>query len=351
MSGKGAEWMKVFSVMRRREDLPAMTFPLALLLTGMVAVFASAAGRLASSGTVGTVAALPFLALSVCAYSLIILLWRRVASLMVTPLSFGAMLATGSSLFAATTVSFSLLVTAYTFAVSLIARESKFRRLCSLSVATAACLVLSAIAYAGLCTDSYRELVSLCMNGLSSLLANAYGLASDSPYVREAARSLLVMTPAYATALSVSLAWFTELLTKSMFRVLGCTDLFIGITHRITLPLPYAILYLTAFSLTMMTIPEQAPFLYTMLSAVMIAMMLPCAAVGLSMTLRKLRVRMYYASQKRALTALLLVFAVSALGLGNALLVFSAVGSYFVIADDVRKKRKQRERENRRYEK
>ncbi len=339
--------MKVFSVMRKRDDLPAMTLPLALLMTTLVAVFTSAAGRLLSAGDAGLFAALPFLALSACAYSLIILLWRRAASLMVTPLSFGAMLFTGSTLFVAATVSLSLLVTAYTFAVSLIARESKFRRLTSLSVATGVCLVLSVIAYAGLRTSSYAEFAELCMTELSSLLGGAFGLDPASFYVRGIARKLLVMTPAYTVVLSISLAWFTEFLTKRMFRLLDCSDLFIGITHRITLPLPYALLYITALTLTVMTLPEQYPFLYTMLSAVMTAMMLPCAAVGISQTLRKIRVRMYYASQKRALTALLMVFAVTAMGLGNALLIFSAAGAYFVIADYFRKKRKQRERENR----
>ncbi len=339
--------MKVFSVMRKRDDLPAMTLPLALLMTALIAVFTSAAGRLSSAGDVGVVAALPFLAMSACAYALIILLWRRAASLLVTPLSFAAMLVSGASLFAAATISFSLLVTAYTFAVSLIARESKFRRLTSLSMAAGVCLVLSVIAYAGLRTSSYAGFVGLCMEKLSALLGGAFGLDPASSYVRDAARKLLVMTPAYTAVLSVSLAWFTESLTKSMFRILDCTDLFIGITHRITLPLPYAVLYVTALLLTMMTSPEQYAFLYTLLSAVMTAMMLPCAAVGLSMTLRKLRVRMYYANQKRSLTALLMVLAVSSMGLGNALLIFSAAGAYFVIADYFRKKRKQRERENR----
>lgn len=343
--------MNVFSVMRRRDDLPAMTLPLALLLTMLIVLFTSAAGRLLSAGDAGLLAALPFLSLSTCAYSLIILLWRRAASLLVTPLSFGAMLLTGSSLFVAATVSLSLLTTAYTFAVSLIARESKFRRLTSLSVATGVCLVLSIIAYAGLCTSSYAEFADLCMTELSSLRGGAYGLDPAFSYVRQAARSLLVMTPAYTVALSVSLAWFTEFLTKRMFRLLDCTDLFIGITHRITLPLSYAVLYVTVFTLTVMTSPEQYPFLYIMLSAVMTAMMLPCAAVGVSQTLRKIRVRMYYASQKRALTLVLMVFTVTAMGVGNALLIFSAVGAYFVIADYFRKKRKQRERENREWEK
>ena len=147
------------------------------------------------------------------------------------------------------------------------------------------------------------------MDGLSSLLAGAYGLAPSESYVRESARNFLVMTPAYLAILSLSLAWLTEVLTKSMFRLLGCTDLFIGITHRITLPVSYAVIYAAAFLLSMLTIPEESPLISLLLNSTVTAMMLPCASVGVSMILRKIRVRMYYASQKRALTTMLMVMA------------------------------------------
>lgn len=342
--------MKVFSVMRRRDDLPAMTLPLAVLMTALSLLFASIAGRLASSDHVGVAASLPFLALSACMYALIILLWRRAASLLVTPLSFTAMLVSGSSLFAAATISLSLLFTSYVFAVSLISREPKFQRLGTLSLAIAVCLTLTVTAYAGFRTTSFDAFAALCMDSLSALLGNAYGLPATESYVREAARSILVMTPAYTVVLSVSLAWFTEVMAKSMFRLLGCCDLFIGITHRITLPLPYAVIYMTAFFLTMMTVPDQYPFLYTMLSSVMTAMMLPCASVGISITLRKIRVRMYYASRKRALTAMLMAFAVISMGIMNAVTILSIAGAYFVITDFFRKRSKQRKKEHREWE-
>ncbi len=341
--------MNVFSVMRRRDDLPAMTLPLAALMMAVTLLFTSIAGRLASD-LVGTAAALPFLALSTCMYSLIILLWRRFASLLVTPLSFAAMLLTGSTLFAAVTITLSTLFTSYVFAVSLISREPKFQRLGSLSVAAALCLVLTVVAYAGFHAPSYDAFVTLCMDGLSGLLGSAYGAVPTESYIREAARNILVMTPAYTAVLSIAFAWFTETMAKSMFRLLNCCDLFIGITHRITLPLPYAVIYASAFLLTMMTVPEQYPFLYTMLNSLVIAMMLPCAAVGISMTLRKIRVRMYYASQKRALTVLLMMFAFAAMGVINAVMILSVAGAYFVIADFFRKRRKQRENENREWE-
>ena len=341
--------MKMFSVMRRRDDLPTMTVPLVILLTAAIAVLTAVAGQL-SSDAVGVIASLPFLALASCLYALIILLWRRFASLLVTPLSFAAMLLSGSAMFTAVTVTLSLLFTSYVFAVSLIAREPKFQRLGSLSIAAAVCLLLAIVAYAGFHAPSYEAFAALCMDGLSSLLGTAYGMPPTESYIREAARNILVLTPSYLAVVSLALAWFTETMAKSMFRLLGCSDLFIGITHRITLPLPYAVIDVTVFSLVFMTVPEQAPFLYTMLNSLMIAMMLPCASVVLSVVLRKIRVRMYYASQKRMLTSLLMVMAFAAMGILNAVLVLSVAGAYFVIADFIRKRRRQREKENREWE-
>jgi len=342
--------MNVFSVMRKRDDLPEMTIPLVLLMTAVTLLLTSAAGRLASSDLVGAAASLPFAAMSVCMYALIILLWRRLASLLATPLTFAAMLLTGSSLFAAVAITLSTLFMSYVFAVSLIARETKFRRLGSLSASAALCLTLTVIAFAGFHADSPDAFASLCMDELSVRIGQAYGLAPSESYVREAARGILVMTPAYTVVLATAFAWFTELLAKSMFRLLACTDRFIGITHRITLPLPFAVIYVTVFFLTMMTVPEQAPLFHTLLNSVMISMMLPCAAVGTSMVLRKLRVRMYYASRKRALTAMLMLMAFAAVGIVNAAMFLSVAGAYFVIADFLKKRRKQRERANREWE-
>ena len=340
--------VRVFGVIRRRDDLPSMTLPLAMLMTAAVILFGSIGGRLASSDFVGTAASMPFLALAACMYALIILLWRRALSFVVTPLAFGVMLWSGTSLFAAVTISLSLLFTSYVFAVSLIARQPKFQRLGSLSLSIAICMILSAIAWAGFHAPSFDAFVSLCMDSLSDVLARAYTMAPSDSYIRAAARNVLVLAPALLAVVSVALAWFTEILAKSMFRLLGCTDLFIGITHRITLPLPYAVIYITVFALTIMTSPEQSPMTYTLLNSLMIAMMLPCSSVGMSVILRKIRARMYYASQKRALTTMLMIMAFAAMGAANTLLFLSVAGAYFVIADFLRKRKKQREKENRR---
>ncbi len=332
---------KMFSVIQRRDDLPEMTPPLALLMTVLNLVFTVAAAKLSSS-FVGAVAALPLLAVAVCFYSLIILLWRRAASLFVTPLSFVVMYFFSSiSLFAASVISLSVLFTSYVFAVSLISRESKFKRLTTLSGSIAICIVLTIIACAGFVAESFEDFTVLCMNALSEVLATAYQTAESA--ARSLARSIIVMAPAYTAVLSISLAWFVDLLAKSAFRLLDCTDTFISITHRISLPITYAAVYAAAFTFTVLTPSAQNPFLYTLLDSITLAMMLPCAAVGLSMTLRKIRVRMYYASGKRTLTSMLMLLVFVSLGVINAAMLLSVVGAYFVITNYIRTRRKLRE--------
>lgn len=325
--------------MTRRDDLPAMRLPLAVLMTAATVLITVVSGRLAED-FIGAVAALPFMSLAVCLYALIILLWRKVASLIATPLAFVALLIANVPLFTATVISLSLLFVSYVFAVSLIAGESRFRRLASLSAAVSLCLCLIIIAYAGFSVDSYDTFVSLCMERLSSVIGEICKMPPSMTYIRKTARNILVLSPAYLTAISLSLAWFTELLTKSMFRLLGCRDLFIRVTHRITLPLPYALIYGVAFLLLTMTVPDVSPFTYTLLCSVVISMILPCAAVGGVMILRRLRARMYYANKKRALTNIIMLVAFVTIGLSNAVMLLSVAGIGYVTSDFLKKRRK-----------
>lgn len=338
--------MKLLSVMTKRDDLPAMRLPLAVLMTAATILMSVVSGRLAED-FVGAVAALPFMALSVCLYALIILLWRRVASLLVAPLVFSVLLFARVPLFTASAISVSLLFVSYVFAVSLIAGESRFRRLTSLSMSISLCLGLIVISYAGLHADSYDTFVSLCMERLSYVIGTVCKMPPSLTYIRKTARGIIVLSPAYLAAVSSALAWFTELLAKSMFRLLGCRDLFIRVTHRITLPLPYALIYGTAFLLLTATIPDSSPFTYALLSSVVISMILPCAAVGWSIILRKLRARMYYASRKRVLTNIIMLTAIATLGLSNAVMLLSVAGIFFVTADFFRKRKKSRKNSHR----
>lgn len=356
---------RVFSIMRRRDDLPEMTLPLALLFLCCVALFASAAAKLASpvvipgeglffepQNLIGVVASLPFLPLSACLYALLILLWRRFAALLATPMMFILMLACGADLFASVVISTSLLFVSYVFAVSLISRENRFRRLTSLAFSIAVCLILTIIAWIGMYFDSIPSFTQAYMTEISSLIGQLYsayvgsttvGLASEVSmlpqfYLEKMARDLFVMCPAYLGILSIVLAWLTDFLSATAFRLLDCEDVFIEITHRITMPFSYAVVYAGVFMLSLLTSAEYNPMLYVMLRSVLDVMLLPCAAVGIAGILRILEDKFYYLTREKLLAALVMFFALFMMGISVFLLLTSAVGAASVIIAGLKKK-------------
>lgn len=355
---------RIFSVMRRRDDLPEMTLPLALLFLFGVALFSAAGAKLASPAVpsscfdsqnlLGAVASLPFLPLAACLYSLLILLWRRIASLLATPAAFLLMLAFGADLFTSVVISVSMLFVSYVFAVSLISRENRFRRLTALSFAIAACLILTIIAWIGLRFDSFALFTETYMTEIPALIGQIYNAyissatggitaasgASQIPtfYLEKMARDFLMMCPAYLGMLSIAMAWFTDFLSSTAFRILDCEDVFIEITHRITMPFSYAVVYAGVFVLSLLTSAEYNPMLYVMLRSVMDVMLLPCAAVGIAGLMRILEDKLYYLTREKLLAAIILIFAFAFLGMSTFLLVTSAVGAAIVIKAGLKKK-------------
>lgn len=354
---------RIFSVMRRRDDLPEMTLPLAILFLFGVALFAAAGAKLASPAVpdapfdpqnlIGAAAAIPFLPLAACLYSLLILLWRRIASLLATPAAFLLMLAFGADLFTSVVISVSMLFAAYVFAVSLISRENRFRRLTSLAFAIAACLILVMIAWTGLHFDSFSAFTEAYMTEIPVLIGqiyNAYistaagGVTAASElsqiptfYLEKMARDLLMMCPAYLGVLSIALAWFMDFLSSTAFRILDCEDVFIEITHRITLPFSYAVVYAGVFVLSLLTSPQYNPMLYVMLRSVLYVMLLPCAAVGIAGLMRILEDKLYYLTREKLLAAMILIFAFTFLGVSAFLLITSAAGAGIVITAKLKK--------------
>lgn len=353
---------RIFSVMRRRDDLPEMTWPLAVLLIVGVALFSAAAGLLgspadetvsfASKNVVGVISCLPLLPLAACLYALIILLWRRFASLLATPVAFAVMLAFGVELFTAAVVCVSLLFVSYVYAVSLISRETRFKRLTCLTLSIALCLVLTIIAWIGLHFESFSEFGEVYMSEVPKLVGEVYSaqiersmayttasLSYQIPevYLQETARDIIVMCPAYIGMVSIALAWLVEFLTQTAFRVLDCEDYFIDLTRRITMPFSYAVVYAGVFVLSLMTSAEYNPMLYAMLKSVLYVMLLPCAAVGISGLMRSLEDKLYYFTREKLLAAIILVFALAFLGVFPFLLIVSAVGAGVVIKNNLKK--------------
>ena len=95
---------KLFSVMQKRDDLPEMRLPLALVFMLSTALFSCAGAKLLTSSAdgsslAGLAASLAFVPVAVCSYAMVILLWRRYASLLTTPVTAAALYFSGASLF------------------------------------------------------------------------------------------------------------------------------------------------------------------------------------------------------------------------------------------------------------
>ncbi len=342
---------RIFSVMRRHDELPEMSVPLTLLMMLGCVLFTTAAGKLAtpsesygafvsSSGYIGIAVSLMFLPVAACMYASIILLWRKVVSLFVPPICFTVMLWAGVRLFPATVISLSLLLCAYVYATSLISRETKFRRMTTLAAAGGICIALTLIAYVSLYFGGFTTFFDWYMTALPEALGKVYtqsGMTVPHTDLITGCRRILLMVPSYTAAAAIALAWITEFLMQTLFRVLGCEEIFIETSGRITMPVSYAVVYAAAFLLTWLTPAETYPFLHIVLNSITCAMILPCAAVGLNGVRRNLEEKLYYMTSERLLTALILAVAFGILGISGFVMVSSVCGAYYVIRNRLKK--------------
>ena len=344
---------RIFSVMQRHDALPEMSVPLTVLMMIGFVLFSSSAGKLAtpteaygtgvsSSGYVGMAASLLFLPAAGCMYASVILLWRRVASLLITPVGFGIMLWAGVRLFPAAVISLSLFLCAYVYAASLISGETKFRRMTALSAASGICIALTALGYISLYFGGFDAFSEWYMTALPEAMGRVYAAAGMTvPYTElaEGCRTLLLMLPAYTAAAAILLSWITEFLMHTLFRALECEKLFLETSGRITMPVSYAVVYAAAFLLTWITPADSSPMLHVMLSSITCAMILPCAAVGLSGVRRALEEKLCFVTGEKMLTAIILAVMLGILGIGGFTVLASIFGAGAVIRDRVMKKK------------
>lgn len=342
---------KLFSVMQRHDELPEMSLPLTVLMMLGCVLFSMAAGKLATPAEpfgklltapdyIGIAAAVLFLPAVACMYASIILLWRKVASLLVTPICFAAMLWADVRLFPAVTMSLSLLFCAYVYATSLISRETKFRRMTALASAAGICTALTVAAYVSLYFGSFTEFFAWYMDTLPEAMAQVYlnaGQTVPAADLSAGCRQLLMMVPAYTVVLAIALAWITEFLMHTLFRVLGCEEIFIETSRKITMPVSYAVVYAVSFILTMMTPAESYPFLHILLNSITCAMILPCAAIGLDGVRCALEEKLYYVTGERLLAVMILAVAFGILGMNGFVIALSACGAYYVIRNRMKR--------------
>ena len=349
----------VFSVMRRRDDLPAMRWPMAILFIFLTAVTGAAAARLAtpaipddplaSQNIAGIAASLPFIPLSVMLYAQIILLWRKVASLLATPATFGMMLLFGARLSVACALSLALLFMSYVFAVSLITKETRFRRMASLTVAAAVSLGLCLAVRIGFDYGSFSAFADAYMVSTPAAIARVYetlvaragavSMQPDITVLRSMAREAIMLAPAFFGILCVLIAWTADRLIRRMFALIGCPEVFTDEHAGVTMPFSYAAVYAAIFVPTLFTPASDFPLLHAILVNALLILALPCAAVGVRGIADWLEDRLFYMTRERALAAILLFVAFVTLRAYPFLLVTSAVGAYSVIKAHWKEKR------------
>ncbi len=349
----------VFSVMRRRDDLPAMRWPMAVLFILFAAVSGAAAARLASpaipeeplasQNIAGIAASLAFIPLAVMFYAQIILLWRKVASLLATPVMFGAMLIFGARMSVACALSLALLFMSYVFAVSLITKETRFRRMASLSVAAAVSLALCLAVRIALDYGSFSGFAAAYMEAAPAAIARVYeslvaragavAIQPDPVVLRSMAREAIMLAPAGFGIICVAIAWTADRLIRRMFTLIGCPEVFTDEHAGVTMPFSYAAVYALIFIPALFTPASVFPFLHAALVNALLILALPCAAVGIRGITDWLEERLFYMTRERALAAILLFVAFVTLRAYPFLLVTSAIGAYSVIKSHYKRKR------------
>ncbi len=324
---------KLFSVMQKRDDLPEMRLPLALVFMLSTALFSCAGAKLLTSSADGTslaglAASLAFVPVAVCSYAMVILLWRRYASLLTTPITAAALYFSGSSLFSAAVFLFTVLVTAYAFAVSMISRVTRFRRITSVSLSFALCLLISAIAFAGLRYSGAEDALMSLYSGVKSAISSLYfslGSAVEEHVCSYTAREIITMIPAYAGILSLTLAYISDILAKLLFRVLDCEDVFIS------MPKTFALVYIASAVMFFLTSGSDFELAFVMMKSLTYVMILPCAAVGIGELMKKPEDEYFSVNRRSTVSVIVAFFAVLLLGMRVSLVIMSVCGAFKAI--------------------
>lgn len=330
---------KLFSVMQKRDDLPEMRLPLALVFMLSTALFSCAGAKLLTSSADGTslaglAASLAFVPVAVCSYAMVILLWRRYASLLTTPITAAALYFSGSSLFSAAVFLFTVLVTAYAFAVSMISRVTRFRRITSVSLSFALCLLISAIAFAGLRYSGAEDALMSLYSGVKSAISSLYfslGSAVEEHVCSYTAREIITMLPAYAGILSLTLAYISDILAKLLFRVLDCEDVFISMSREITMPKTFALVYIASAVMFFLTSGSDFELAFVMMKSLTYVMILPCAAVGIGEVLKRPEDEYFSVNRRSTVSVIVAFFAVLLLGMRVSLVIMSVCGAFKAI--------------------
>jgi len=335
-------------LIRKRDDLPEMTWMLVLLTTFVSVGFAWFGSILAVSPMPGIIAALPFLTFSAAAYSVLILLWRKIAALMIIPCTALCIWLSGCGLFCTVTVSLSLLFLAYLHAVSLLAKESRFIRMVSCSFGTAIVLLLSIAAWTAMHFTSFTEIINIAAAKMDVLIQQVSAV-SNMQFAPNAAKnlvySLIVSFPALLAVTAEILAALSMWLCHKILNITDCCGYFCPAADAgITTPRSFGGISLIILLLTVLTSPYQNPLLYSVLSNTLLVVSLPCAYVGVREFSGRMRQRLdeiaifrqpdrEYRSNSVFPAVLLFLILIFLLGLSTALVLLSVLGALYILRD------------------
>jgi len=292
----------------RREDLPEMRWPLVMTAVLAVCFFGGTAAVLRGRAAL---LILPFLALAVSACTLLILLWRRAASMAVFPLTVLAALGFGGRPLMSLVCAACILAVSYVYAVLFLARATRFVRITAMAFGLGVCSLLSGLAWLSLrygtvtdailhYRDPFRAAAAESVQALQRFSVSG-GTGGGAVLLPEAMDPLLyqlvLAIPALLGWVSMGIAAFCDGCIRLLFRVLDCGAYFTPEEDRgITMPRSFAVLYGIFLFLVMSTSSVSNPHLYRILANCHFVFALPCAYVGLSAGVSRIRDRWAEAS-------------------------------------------------------
>ena len=330
----------------RRDDLPEMRWPL-VLLTACTVCLAGGLGCTFRDGAM--VLTVPFVVLAVVAYAALILLWRRLAALAVTPGIAAVVLLCGGNWLTAVCAAVCMLAVAYVYASLFLAKESRFVRIASTASAVGICATLLAVAwvswrFASL-GDAIRYVCDLARSSVSDGFAALADASGGVQYVilPETVDSLLYQTVAALPAITgmacILFAGLCDAGIRFLFWLLDCDGYFTPETDEgITIPKSFSILYGLFLLLVISTDAASNPPLYHVLSNCHWIFALPCAWVGVTIGFRKLRYALdttsFYSRPKThsPLPSLFIfLFFFLFLGVSTAFTLMAILGAVFIL--------------------
>ncbi len=350
----------VFAVLHRRDDLPEMPLPLVILCITVYGILMGLAGRCFSAAASAVsvdemlgaaVWGIPLLPLAVTLFAAVLLLWRRGFALLAVPLAGGGILLFGGSIFCAIALSLISLVISYALALSLITRDSPFRRQCVVASVTAVSVGLglagailvrfggAASFFEAFMTAVPRWIGEQAVERMASFTGEGGTVTILEDAARETARQILVSFPALLGMGAILFGWVTEFLTRQLLRILDCEEVFFPKTEVFTVPFAYAAVYLGSVLLTLFIQTEKHPLLHTAFLSILWILALPCCFIGVRTAAWFLREKLYYVTHERLLSVILLLLAFAILGVTPFVLLLSFVGAIRVLKETYPRRR------------